>query len=283
MNLQKKLKKTATLLFSLSLRYALVLAAVGIVVVLSLKLPELHDLMLRRYVGDRTYMIKDGLDSGGGTGFAVQAPSGTSYILTNDHVCGVSSDKTTVLVVDEHGNYLRRHIIAHDEFSDLCLIEGWPGVKGLGVASSMPARGEHVTVIGHPKLLPLHLARGEMVSTRNLSIMLGVIAVIDPDTHKEIQIDPSEGGMLAKDCRMKKNSQEYVDFNLLFFTIKVKVCMENIRGAYETSVIGFPGNSGSPAVNMWGSVTGALFAGDSNSNWSYLVSLADIKSFLKNY
>jgi S1-C subfamily serine protease len=114
---------TIVLTFSVSLLY------------MAVRAPELHGYWLRSSVGSKVYTIKDNPKSGGGTGFAIQAPSGASYILTNDHVCNVSKDKQTVLVQNESGLNMRRRILARADFTDLCLIEGIPGVEGLKLSS----------------------------------------------------------------------------------------------------------------------------------------------------
>src|SRR5665213_677041 len=150
---------------SAAFEYTVAIALILTLAFGSLKLPDLYNQYLRQHVGSKVYTIRDSLKSGGGTGFAVKAPSGESYILTNDHVCNVSSDKQTVLVSSEDGANLRRRIIAHDEDSDLCLVEGMPGVEGLKVAKSDPLRGETLNVIGHPRLMPLHLSTGAVSYT----------------------------------------------------------------------------------------------------------------------
>lgn len=245
--------------------------------------PEFHDHWIRSKVGSRVYKIRDSVKSGGGTGSAVMAPSGETYILTNDHVCGVSKDGQSVLVTDEEGNSLRRRIIAHDETSDLCLIEGMPGVKGLAVASSAPGRGDAVSVVGHPRLMPLTLSKGELIYSTDVMIALGPISVHDPRSGQDVQVPPEQGGILPENCQMAKHSQIDVDMDAMFFTIKVKFCVMKVNQAYQSNAIILPGNSGSPVVNWWGQVEGVAFASDNESHWGLIVSLADIQDFLKNY
>lgn len=261
--------------------YALVLASILVMSIGILKLPEAHNKYIRASVGSKVYMIRDSKRSGGGTGFAVQGPSGQNYILTNDHVCDVSSDRLTVLVSGDEGS-MRRRIIARDENSDLCLVEGLPGVKGLSVASSGPTLGDDLMVVGHPMLKPKHISHGELIGRQDISLWMGPISFWNPQTKREEIIPKEDGGIPAKECQMNKHSQEWQTFDMLFFVVRVKICIMTVKKAYNTAVVIHPGNSGSPVVNFWGNVTGVAFAGD-DSNWGYMVSLEDINAFLKNY
>jgi len=283
LSLKDKMKKMTRATVSTAVHYALIVAVIATLAVGVLKLPEVHNHWLHSKVGSRVYKIQDQANGGGGTGFAVKAPSGQSYILTNDHVCGVSADGQSVLVTDDKGDSMRRRIISHDGNSDLCLIEGVPGVEGLSVASTQPSRGDTIYVVGHPRLMPTHVSSGEMLGKEDVTLILGPISVIDPVSGKEEQIDPAKGGILPEMCMAPKNSQENIEINLLFFTVQVKFCMLNVKDTYTTAVTIHPGNSGSPAVNFWGNVEGVAFAGSSETNWGNMLNLKDIKAFLKNY
>ncbi len=277
----KKSVEIGKRIISFAVEYTLTLLCVAALMVAVMKAPELHKKYIRSEVGSKVYMIRDSVRSGGGTGFAIKAPSGQSYIMTNDHVCDVSKDGLTVLVTGDEGS-MRRRIIAHDENSDLCLIEGMPGVEGLSVATFGPSLGDIVDVVGHPRLLPKHISSGEITGQEDVSILMGPISVINPETGKEEQIDPRKGGILPQQCMMNKNSQEYLELDMMFFTIKVKFCVMTVKDAYTTGIIIHPGNSGSPLVNFWGNVIGVAFATD-GTNWGRIVSIEDVKAFLKNY
>lgn len=238
---------------------------------------ELHGRLIRSSVGSKVYFLRDRENGGGGTGFAIKAPSGTSYILTNDHVCGVSSDKQTLLVENENGLRLRRRIIAKSEFTDLCLVEGVPNVDGLTVGSE-PSKGEIVMSVGHPSLMPITLSRGEVISSEEINILVGPISTIDPETGKVIAIPPERGGIPTEQCSLPKNDK--VDLSI--FGIPVKFCVLSIKSAYKTNMIIKPGSSGSPVVNFWGNVVAVVFAGD-ESGWASLISQKDVVKFLKNY
>jgi S1-C subfamily serine protease len=250
------------------------------IVYLAARAPEMHGQWLRSYVGSRVYTIRDNPKSGGGTGFAIKAPSGATYILTNDHVCGVSKDGQTVLVQNDEGLSMKRRILARADFTDLCLIEGIPGVEGLSLGSE-PMIGQIVAAIGHPALMPITLSRGEIITATDIMILEGPISFIDQDG-KEQQVPANRGGITPEQCSLPKNRimNDILDFG--FFQIKVKLCVIVTKGAYRTNMLIQPGNSGSPVVNFWGNVVGVVFAGD-RQMWGIDVSQPDVKEFLKNY
>jgi S1-C subfamily serine protease len=250
------------------------------IVYLAARAPEMHGQWLRSYVGSRVYTIRDNPRSGGGTGFAIKAPSGATYILTNDHVCGVSKDKQTVLVENDEGLSMRRRILARADFTDLCLIEGIPGVEGLSLGSE-PMIGQIVAAVGHPALMPITLSRGEIITATDIMILEGPISFINPEG-KEEQVPANRGGITPEQCSLRKHRQvmDVIDFG--FFQIPVKLCVIVTEGAYRTNMLIQPGNSGSPIVNFWGNVVGVVFAGD-RQMWGIDVSQRDVKEFLKNY
>jgi len=277
----KEMLVVAKKALTFAVEYAVCLALICGLGLAVLKAPELQNKYYRATVGSKVYMIRDSHHSGGGTGFAVKAPSGQSYILTNDHVCEVSSDGRTVLVSGPEGS-MRRNIVAHDGNSDLCLIEGLPGVEGLEVAWTGPSLGDTLRVVGHPRLMPTHVSEGEITGSEDVSILMGPISVVNPKTGEAEQIDPKEGGVLPAQCQEAKHSIEAVDFDMIFIVLKVNFCVMTVKDAYITSIVIHPGNSGSPVVNFWGNVEGVAFASD-GTNWGRMVPIQDIKALLKNY
>ena len=259
---------------------ALIVACFALIAV---KAPTIHNLFLRDKVGSKVYMIRDNPMSGGGTGFAVKAPSGATYILTNDHVCEVSADGQNVLVSnDTNDQMINRKIIAHDPNSDLCLIEGLPGVEGLSLAWQETMLGDTAYIVGHPNLLPLIVNHGEMAGKEDVQIFMAPIAFQNPYTGKWELIPEEQGGMNPNKCKLAKNSIEDIALPMGPFEIKLKVCALNVKQAYITTTTIHPGNSGSPQVNFLGQVNGVAFASD-DTNWARVVSLKDIQRFLKNY
>lgn len=259
---------------------ALIMTVILVMLYATVRAPEMHGQWLRQSVGSRVYTIKDNPRSGGGTGFAIRAPSGQTYILTNDHVCEVSTDKQTVLVQNESGLSMRRRILARADFTDLCLIEGIPGVKGLTLGSA-PMIGQIVAAIGHPALMPITLSRGEIITEADTILLQGPISYITPEG-KEEQIPEARGGVTPEQCSQPKNRQVKDVLDYGFFQIPVKLCIIVIENSYRTNMLVQGGNSGSPIVNFWGNVVGVVFAMD-RAGWGIDVSHSDVVKFLENY
>lgn len=255
----------------LGLVAALVLSLAGLVALA----PQIHRSYLRNKVGSRVVKIvkldEKGRVRGGGTGFAIKAPSGENYLLTNAHVCEAFKGSPEIKAQLPDGTIIPRRILEISENTDLCLAEGLPGVEGLSVADDAPKKGQIVNVVGHPRLKPLTLSMGELIGLQEVSILAGLIG----DGSQEAK---DAGWLTEEDCQKPKN--KIMEFETIFGTIKA--CMISVL-AYQTSAVALPGNSGSPAVDMWGNVVGVLFAGDSEVHWGMLVTLKDVKDFLKVY
>lgn len=229
-----------------------------IVSIMILKLPEYHYEYVRNVVSAKVVKITNFDKTSGGTGFHVRSPSGKTYILTNAHVCSIEKDGE-VLVTDENEHSMIRKVIERSDFTDLCLVEGVPGTKGL-LLGSEPKIGEIVAVIGHPKLMPTTVSRGEIIGQQEIDVIDHVIESKDDK------------------CDLPKNRKDEMDF----FFFRLPVCLIHIQ-AYLSNVVILPGNSGSPVVNFYGHVVAVAFAGDSQSNWGFFVTLKDVKKFLKKY
>lgn len=261
----KPLATAACAIFALCAAYVFVARA-----------PELHDLYLRNAVGSKVFMIRATPTSGGGTGFQVKAPSGQNYIVTNSHVCNYilkSRPDNTVLVGDDSDNYITRRIIEVSGYSDLCLIEGMPGVDGLSLGKE-PGIGQHVWAVGHPELKPLSLSTGSITGAHDVQIIKFILPTGDAMLDFFLPaIDPNGK------CDLPK--EQMVDIKA--DTITVHVCYDVTAGAYMSTVVIYPGNSGSPVVDWYGHIVGVAFAANGMDNWSDIVSINDLKDLLAHY
>lgn len=195
------------------------------------------------------------------SGEAVQAPSGESYILTAAH-CKILADKDgLIMVITEDGRSLKRRQIAEDPNSDLLLIEGMPGLKGLSISSKKPHRGEHVRTFTHGGDTKTFKTEGELVDEKSIAIPFAYIGT------------PAEEAACKS---MPKN--KVLDMPFIFWT--VKVCALQVNELVTTaSIIG--GSSGGMAVDDSGDLIGVASA--AGGGFGYLVPLKDIKKFLGNY
>ena len=260
--------------------YALAISLVAVFALLAARASEFHGLYLREAVGSKVYLMTNETKRGSGTGFAIKAKSGTSYIITNDHVCAVAINDI-MLVIDRDGNEFRRRVIERSNFTDLCLVEGLPGVEGMTMGEE-PEIGQIIAAVGHPSGYDLTLTRGEIIQREDVLILDGPISYFDPATNQEIPISEEEGGVLASKCNKPKNTILVTVEDYGFFTLKVKYCINKTNKAYYTNMVIQPGSSGSPIVNFWGNVVGVAFAGD-RAMWGIAVSNKDLAKLLKNY
>ena len=245
------LKKSIKLAINLKIKLLIAAVALAAILGIALEAPVLHNQYIRSKVGSQVVMLTNKAQTGGGTGFAVQAPSGEVYTLTNAHVCRIKGGLFTML---RHGRKIRMNIIEISDTSDLCLLNGIKGMEGLKLASGVDI-GEELGLVGHPKLMPLTLSRGQLIGYDR------ALVLVSPG--------PCEDGM---------DPPSYVTVEALFGL----VCVLDVKAGY-TNVVALPGNSGSPMVNFFGNVVGVLFAADGDVFWGLIVPLKQVKDFLKPY
>ncbi len=287
--LKSQMKKASELSLSVALastkivlKVAAALAAVLVIVYLAARAPEIHSSLIRAKVGEKTYTIRGGLNTGGGTGFSIKGKSGITYIVSNAHVCEVTPDGYHVLVSSDDGRHMWRRILEISDKSDLCIIEGIPGVEGLSLGSE-PSIGQIVASVGHPSLMPITLSRGEIIAPEDIHILKGVI--LDPNNPEDVkasQFVHPDYRLTPDQCTAPKNKIVTETVDMFFFKLKVKLCLDVTKGAYLTNILIQPGNSGSPVVDFWGNVVGVVFAADSY-NWGIVVSNKDLRDLLSNY
>ena len=238
--------------------------AVAVVAFLTVQFSDFHHSYIRSKVGSEVVQIVE-LSQGGGTGFHIQGKSGQTYIMTNVHICEMSTNGKPLLVTQEGlDEYVPRRVLFMSKKHDICLMEPLPGHTGIKLASNAEV-GEEVTVVGHPHLRPLTLSKGEIIDNEAIT-KIPKFAILSED-------DLSE-------CKGMNNS-EVVTVASFFGEISLCVISDKTT---QISAIAYPGNSGSPVVNKFGNVIGLLFAGNSEAvNDAYLVKLQYLKEVLDLY
>lgn len=222
----------------------------------------IHSTFIEHKIGSNTVYIRSAKDAslqGSATGFEVKAPSGKVYTLTNAHVCGLADAQGIVMVEEKRfsGRLIPKHVIEVYDENDLCLVEGLQGYEGLTLASGSDV-GDLVWSVGYP------LGEGMNISSGRIKAY-GPVKIVDTD-------------IPAEQCTGKHMHME--KFNTLFGTLEF--CAIE-REAAQTDVATYPGNSGSPLVNVYGNVEGIMFASNSDTNWGSAVDVSVIKTFLKAY
>lgn len=223
--------------------------------------PELHNQYLRYKVGQSVVQVLLADRNGGGTGFIVEGKSGTKYIMTNKHVCGVKDADGYVRV--KHPSFKKdvsRMVVYEDTIHDLCLVEA----NGLGLdALTIGAdqhKGDTLYVVGHPGLRQLTVSSGEYIGHTSIELLF--------ETDKK------------EDCPGR-----IIDIPAPWnmFYGRDWLCTKSYDSLQATTVI-YGGNSGSPAVNKWGHIVGVAFAGSTEQEHdTFYVPLKYVKNVLNKF
>jgi len=150
------------------------LIIVFILIVGTLISPFFYYKMLRAYVSPSVYLITNLGDSRGfGTGFAVKAPNGKTYLATNNHVCsGLKVGNKIVALTDTSVETHVLKVLLQDPENDLCIAEAPANASGLSISVGF-AVGDTVHVIGHPLGGSLHRNDGEIIAHKIIQINYG--------------------------------------------------------------------------------------------------------------
>lgn len=254
---------------------SLVLTAVLLVAFTAVAaVPSLQTRMIQKRSADHVYMIK-GEDGQGGTAFQIRAPSGKTYLVTNSHICEGESDGKTILVLRDDDVSIGRKVLKIDNRSDLCLIEGWIGDKGLLMGADVED-DQKVTEIGHPHLAPLTISEGKVIGHTDVEIRHHIMSIGVRSTDQLLNASKEA-------CKGPKYSIKKQDLPVWgMLPIKnVTMCFVTETDAIKIDNETHPGNSGSPLLDRQGRVVGVIFAVD-GAGIGYAVNLTHLKLLLKD-
>lgn len=205
------------------------------------------------YIRDR--VVKLTSEKGSCSGEQIRAQSGVDYILTAAH-CRVLEKDGMIKATTEDGRTILRKVIMEDAESDLLLLEGLPGVRGLDI-SDYSAPRDHVRTFTHGAGMATYKTDGVIVQDLRVMILLKFIA----------------GPEAEQACNTPKSHTVDV-------LGEIKACVLDVTETVTTALI-VPGSSGGAVVDDKGDIIGVVSAGD--GKFGLLVPLRDIHRFLAAY
>lgn len=209
------------------------------------------------YLRDRAVVLSS--SQGLCSGEQVRAPSGQDYILTAGHCKDIAANGS-MMVTDSHGNVTERKVIAEDPASDLLLLEGLPGLRGLDIAAYEYGT-EHVRTFTHGGRMATYKTEGELIQKTQVQFMLDVID--SPEKEAACKIAP-----------------KYQAVKVDTFFGEVELCIVQADEMASTAQI-MPGSSGGMVVDDSGDLVGV--ASCTGKGFNFFVTLSDIRSFLSGY
>jgi len=180
---------------------------------------------------------------GSGSGFFVTR-KGYNYIMTNRHVCLINGGSS--MEASYNGKKFLSDVLVYSKYTDLCLMTAPSNVKPLSLARSAKLK-EQAFILGHPLGLPKTLEKGRLISNEIIELVISCDLPYD----EKVKL-PALYQML--------------------FGVK-EMCLKKFQ-SQRINAFTYPGNSGSPVLDVYGRVTGVVFAGSNNApNAGYLIPL----------
>lgn len=197
------------------------------------------------------------LRAGGGScsGVEIEAPSGKHYILTASH-CRVLAFNGRIVVTLDSGITYKTRILDISTRSDLMLLEAKvPQTDAIRIADNVDL-GAKIHTMTHGGGMPNYRTDGYLLAER-------------PNQAPEFPLT-TKGD--ERRCLIGRNRSIYEIFPGL------QVCVMSVKNMATTARI-VPGSSGGSILDEAGNLIGIASAMD--ANFSYVVSLDDIKLFLR--
>lgn len=201
----------------------------------------------------RERVVKLQSSRGSCTGIDVQAPSGKSYVLTASH-CLILVENGKVEAVKENGQKETLDFIKEDPKSDLLLLSGLQGIKGIDIADGL-YRHEQLHMIGHGAGADDYRTDGELIEERTATFAAFMV------------------GNQAEFDKCSKMPKLHAEIEEIFL-----VCIMQTQDLLTTVPV-VPGCSGGPLLDPAGHLAGIISGMD--SQFSYMVRLSDVKAFME--
>lgn len=196
----------------------------------------------------------------GGTGFAINL-SGKTYTLTNAHICDIAENNTLHAIVNNRT--INVTVVERSPDADLCLVSAVPNLAGLSLSPTPPYQSQDIVVLGNPYLQPKTSIQGQVTGKEKIDIIIAA-------------------NVTQEQCEERGGTYHNID-NPFMIAIGINSLCDKVYDTIRTTLVIYPGNSGSPIVNLDGEVVSVLFAGDGRTNWGFGVTNEDLNNFLRGY
>ncbi|RLF65329.1 MAG: hypothetical protein DRN30_04155 [Thermoplasmata archaeon] len=180
-----------------------------------------------------------------GTAFHVDTPSGNQVLVTNFHVCGTSQENNSYEASLFGHSTADTHVIKKDPTHDLCILSPVGNLKSFPLSDNA-LLGLPVFALGFPSYMPWTLTSGDIV---------GWVG------------DTSFRRMTTKLCLEYKGKPSLLSCKFTYQALQTTI---PVRG----------GSSGSPVMNMLGSVIGVVTKQE-RGHWGIVIPSEHVINLIK--
>ena len=192
------------------------------------------------------------------------------YVLTAAHCLDLADPDGNIVAIDYSGKEQILKVVVESPFTDLLLLSPFKGLGGLDIANKSYIF-DKIRVFGYPHNHQLAKSEGELLELVNGGFLKSIKEKKDVSDLKSF-------------CNtdMPKFKLRETKLEVFGHIFELLLCVTEMPYQVHTAHT-YPGNSGGPIVNVWGSLVGVVSAGDKDFAFNYSIPLEDILAFLNTY
>lgn len=218
-----------------------------------------NDYVLYPYVNYHTIKLY-GQDGGHGSAFFYRK-NGTTYIVTNEHVCKDNS----VMMYHHDGNKFLTSALHSDVLKDVCILKAPQNQGGL-MFTNKDAHQMDVFNISYPGSYMEYLAKGNLMTQNEITIPYPLFKITSD--------------RLFEKCKLVSSTKQNV---MVMKYIDGYFCVQNQGHLIRSSIIIHRGSSGSPVVDYYGRVVGLIEGANFTNGHAFIVLIKHVDDLIKEY